>query len=158
MNASRAYPLIVELELWLPPLSDSAPLEGKELAARCQRETGLPSDVVLGLNFVPDEQDVEQLKRAVEANEVKPEDFQSFCERRGLQPTPEDTRSAAEFLAFTRGQSLAWLHLPAEPSGLAMARTIVRWAHENNMRVHDGASTYELLSEEQVYERWQCAA
>jgi hypothetical protein len=158
MNARCARPLIVELELWLPPLSDRAPLEGKELAARCQRETGLPSDVVLGLSFVPDELYVEQLKRAIETNEVKAGDFQDFCERRGLLPTPENTRSAAEFLAFTRGQSLAWLHLPAEPSGLAMAKTIVRWAHENNLQVHDGASTYELLSEGQVYERWQSAA
>ena len=158
MNTSRAYPLIVELELWLPPLSDHAPLEGKELAARCQRETGQPSDVVLGLNFVPDEQDVEQLKRALELEEVKPEDFQNFCERRGLRPTPEDPRSAAEFLVFIRGQSLAWLHFPAEPTGLAMAQTITRWANENNMQVHDGAGTYELLSEEQVYERWQSAA
>ena len=158
MNTSRAYPLIVELELCLPPLSDRAPLEGKQLAARCQRETGLSSDVVLGLNFVPDEQDVEQLKRALETEEVKSEDFHSFCETRGLRPNPEDTRSAAEFPVFARGQRLAWLHLPAEPSGLAMAKTIVRWAHDNNMEVHDEASTYELLSEEQIYGRWQSAA
>lgn len=158
MNTNRACPPIVELELWLPPQSDRAPLDGKELAARCLRETGLPSDVVLGLNFVPDEQDVEQLKRAVETNEVKPEDFQSFCKGRGLRPNPEDMKSAAEFLVFARGQSLAWLHLPAESSGLAMAKMIVSWARENNMQVHDSASTYELLSEEQVYGRWQSAA
>jgi hypothetical protein len=158
MKANRAYPLIVELELWLPPLSDRAPLEGKELAARCQRETGLPSDVVLGVDFVPDEQDVEQIKHAFEMEEVEPAAFQDFCERRGLPPTPDATRSAAEFLVFIRGQSLVWLHLPAEPSGLAMAKTLWRWAHTNNMQVHDGASTYELLSEEQVYGRWQSAA
>jgi hypothetical protein len=158
MNTTRAYPLIVELELWLPPFSDRAPLEGKELAARCQRETALSSDVVLGLNFVPDEQDVDQLKMAVEVGEVTLVDFKNFCERRGLRPSPEDTRSAAEFLVFMRGQPLAWLHLPAEPRGLAMARTITRWAHENDMQVHDGASTYEMLSEEQVYRRWQSAA
>jgi hypothetical protein len=150
--------LIVELELWLPPLSERAPLEGKELAARCQRETGLPPDVVLGLNFVPDVRDVEQLKRAIEMEEVKLENFQNFCERRSLRSSTEDTRSAAEFLVFVRGQSLAWLHLPAEPSGLAMAKTITRWAHENGMQVHDGSSTYELLTEEQVYGRWQSAA
>ena len=158
MNTSRVYPLIVELELWLPPLSDRVPLEGKELAARCQRETGLSADVVLGLNFVPDQQDVEQLGRAVELGEVKAEDFHYFCITRGLPPDQEDTRSAAEFLVFIRGQSLAWLHLPAEPVGLEMAKTITRWAHENDIQIHDGDSTYELLSEEQVYGRWQGAA
>ena len=158
MNTRRVYPLIVELELCLPPLSDRAPLEGKELAARCQSETGLAPDVVLGLNFVPDELDVSQLKRAFETEEVKPEEFHSFCEKRGLRPNPEDPRAAAEFLAFSRGQKVAWLHLPAEPAGLAMAKTIVRWARANKMDVHDGASTYELLSEAQIYGRWQSAA
>ena len=158
MNTSRSLPLIVELDLCLPPRSDRAPLDGKQLSARCQRETGLSSDVVLGLNFVPDEQDVEQLKRTHETEEVKPEDFQSFCLTRGLRPNPEDTRTAGEFLAFARGQRLAWPHLPAERPGLAMAKTIVRWAHENGLEVHDGASTYELLSDEQIYGRWQSAA
>lgn len=157
MNANPAYPPIVELELWLPPLSERAPLEGKEVATRCRQETGLPSDVVLGLNFVPDEQDVEQLKHAVDMEEVGPDDFQNFCERRGLQPTPEDKRSAAEFLAFVHGQALVWLHLPAESSGLAMAKTLTRWALKNDLQVRDGASTYELLSEEQVYALWQSA-
>jgi hypothetical protein len=158
MNTDRAYPLIVELELWLPPQSEGALLEGKEVAARCRQDAGLPSVVVLGLNFVPDEQDVEQLKRALDTEEVKPEEFQSFCEGRGLRSTPEDIRTAAEFLVFLQGQSLAWLHFPAEPSGLVMAKTLTRWAHENNMQVRDGASTYELLSEEQIYGLWQSAA
>jgi|APTNR8051073442_1049403.scaffolds.fasta_scaffold31474_3 hypothetical protein len=151
-------PLIVELELWLPPQSDQAPLEGKDVAARCQRETGLAPDVVLGLSFVPDEHDVGTLKRALEEGEVEADEFRSFCQNRGLPSDAEDTQSAAEFVAFTQGQPLAWLHLPAESGGLAMARKLTRWAHENNFQLRDGASTYELLSDAQIYSLWRGAA
>jgi hypothetical protein len=158
VNTRPIYPLIVELELCLAPRSIDAPLEGKDVAARCQQETGLSRDVVLGLSFVPEQYDVEELKRAVEATEVRLEDFQAFCKRRGLPSDPQNTRSAAEFLAFAQGQRLAWLHLPAESAGLEMARTLTRWAADNGMQIRDGSSTYELLSDEQVYQRWAGAA
>jgi len=158
VNTSAAHPLIVELELWLPPQSDRAPLDGKGLAARCRHETGLSSDVVLGLSFVPNEQDVAEVKRAIEAGEIQAEAFQRFLKKRGLPSHTETERSAAEFLAFVRGQPLAWLHLPAESPGLAMAQALTEWARKNNLQVHDGARTYEQLADSQVYALWQRAA
>ena len=152
------YPLIVELELWLPAGSPLAPLEGKEVAARCQRETGLAPDVVLGLNFASDEQDVHELERDLAGGAVRLEGFRGFCRLRGISTDALDARSAAEFLVFAKGQPLAWLHLPAESHGLAMAKSLTKWARENNMQLRDGGNTNDLLSEAQVYALWQSAA
>ena len=151
-------PLIVELELWLPPRCEQAPLEGKDVADRCQHETGLAPDVVLGLSFVPDEHDVGALRRAIEQGEVKLEEFRRFCLGRGLPFEAENARSAAEFVAFTQGQPLAWLHLPAESAGLDMAKVLTQWAHKSGYELRDGSSTFELLSDSQVYALWHDAA
>ena len=36
-----------------------------------------------------------------------------------------------------------------------MARALVTWAADNGLDIHDGASTYERLSEEQIYALWK---
>ncbi len=158
MTTNTTPALIVELELWSPPGSESLAKEGKDVAARCQQESGLPTDVVLGLNFVPDEQDVETLRARLEAGEVHANDFLSFCAQRGLPTSPEHARSAAEYLVYIQGQPLAWLHVPAERSGFLMAQTLVKWARQNGLELRDGGYTNELLSEAQVYANWQGAA
>ena len=150
--------LIVELELWTRPWRHDSPLEGKDVAARCREETGLPADVVLGLSFVADEQDVEELARDLSNGDVELTDFERFCQERQLAADPTVPRSAAEFLASNRGQAVAWLHLPAELAGLEMARTLASWARNNDMRVHDGADTFEPLRDEQVHSLWHGAA
>jgi len=147
-------PLVVELELWSLPRSARTPFDGKTVAERCRLETGMSPRVVLGLNFVPGAEDVQSLDGALATGEFRQEDFMAFCTERGLEPDPRHEQSAAEFLAFTQGQALAWVHLPAEEAGLTMARTLIAWAHQNEMQLRDGASTYEPLSEDQVYAYW----
>jgi hypothetical protein len=148
-------PLVVELELWSQPRSAGTPYDGKAIAERCRSETGLGSTVVLGLNFVPDAIDVENLRASLSAGELTREDFLEFCAGRRLEPDVRNERSASEFLAFANGQALAWLHLPAEETGLEMARTLVAWASRNTMQLRDGASTYEPLSKCHVFALWQ---
>jgi len=147
-------PQVVELELWSLPGSPRTPFDGKTVAERCQLETSMSPRVVLGLNFIPGAEDVQSLGASLATGELRQEDFMEFCTERGLEPDPHKEQSAAEFLAFSQGQALAWLHLPAEADGLTMARTLVTWARQNEMQLRDGASTYEPLSEDQVYAYW----
>ena len=149
------YPQIVELELWTLPHDAHTPLDGKGVAARCQRETGLPASVVLGLNFIPDATDVQSLRDSLNEDETLVAKFLKFCAIRGLEPISDNERSASEFLAFAEGQAVAWLHLPAEEPGLEMARTLVEWAARNAMQLRHGDGTYEQLEENQVYALWQ---
>lgn len=145
---------IVELELCSTPRVHKEPLDGKEVAERCKADTGLSDDIVLGLNLVPDELHVQDLRASLDNGDQTLDEFNSFCAQRGLEPSPSSERSAAEFLAYVEGQRLAWLHLPEEDEGLNMARALVAWAAANGMDIHDGASTYERLSEEQIYACW----
>lgn len=134
-------PPIVELELWSLPRSVQTPFDGKDVADRCRTETGLAATVVLGLNFIPDVLDVQNLRTALKSGEHAIEDFTAFCTERGLDPEPGNERSASEFLAFAEGQAIAWLHLPAEEAGLNMARTLVAWAAHNDMQLRDGEAS-----------------
>ena len=151
-------PLIIELELWTCPRRASAPLQGKEIAARCRQETRLPDDAVLGLNFVPSEHDVDELAREQTEGQFKWSEFESFCWTRGLAQELTNADSAAWYLAYMHGQAIAWLHMPAEPRGLSMAMTLLHWARENGMQLRDGSNTFEPLSEQQVHSLWQGAA
>jgi hypothetical protein len=141
---------IVELELWLPPHRPDAPLDGRDVAERCRSETGLAENVVLGLNFVPDLVDVENLRDAMKRGEFEEDELMAFFVARGLQPNQECERSAAEFLSYARGQPVAWLHLPAERSGVEMARTLASWARSNGLQLRDGESSADELSVAQV--------
>jgi hypothetical protein len=147
-------PQIVELELWSMPGTKKTPFNGKEVAKRCREETGLPETVVLGLNFLPDPIDVQDLLKSLNRNELRIEEFLAFCADRGLEPSTENERAAAEFLACAAGQAIAWLHLPADKSGLNMAQTLVLWAAQNRMQLRHGDGNYEVLGESQVYAFW----
>lgn len=146
---------IVELELCSKPRVPRELLDGHEVAERCRADTGLSHEVVLGLSLVPEELDVQNLQASLGSGEQALDEFNSFCAQRGLQPDLTSELSAAEFLAYVEGQALAWLHLPEEDEGLNMARALVAWAADNGMDIHDGASTYERLSEDQIYALWK---
>jgi len=103
------------------------PLDGKRVAQDCRSATGLAPEVVLGLNFVPDETDVQNLEFMFSGQELTREEFLEFCASRGLVPDPANLVSAARFVAFACGQPLAWLHFPAEAIGLLMARSVWAW-------------------------------
>lgn len=146
---------VIELELWSPPRMSAVALNGKEVAKRCRQETGLPEGVVLGLNSFPDPIDVQNLRDALSTGEARAAEFFEFCSEQGLEQNPENERSAYEYLGFAQGRPLAWLHIPAAETGLEMVRTIIGWASRNGFQLHDGARTYEPLTEAQVYALWQ---
>lgn len=130
-------------------------LDGKEVAKRRRRETGLPEGVVLGLNSFPDLIDVQNLRDALSTGETREAEFFEFCSQQGLEQTPESERSAYEYLGFAQGRSLAWLHIPAAETGLEMVQTIIGWVSRNGFQLHDGARTYAPLTGTQIYALWQ---
>jgi hypothetical protein len=124
---------IVELELWSRPRTSIAPQDGKAVAEACRNDTGLSQEVVLGLNFVPDKSDVENLQLALAAGEVTLHEFKRYCAKQQLEPAINSTSSAAAFLAYANGQPLAWCHFPAGPEGYPMARLTLQWAGSMNL-------------------------
>lgn len=149
---------VLELELWSPPSAGKPPSSGHALAARCCAELGLPETVVLGLSFVPEAIDVENLKAALLEGELDEEEFQSFCAQESLLNDPTHAESAARFLALSFGQPLAWLHFPHTPSGAAMCRRVVQWARTESLAVVEPSELYCLANEAAVSLWWPTGA
>lgn len=141
---------VVEIELWSTPRSTVIPVDGKEVAAVCREGAGLPPKIVAGLNFVPDEIDVVNLRHSISEGDVSQSEFELFCLSRGLRADSTDNMSAAYFLAFSDGQPLAWLHLPENAEGYQMATAILGWAESNGYVLRLGQSCPVLTASELV--------
>lgn len=144
---------IVDLELWTRPRSQAVPLEGACVAEACRAGTGLSSEVVLGLSFLPDRTDVENLRHAFSAGETTPEAFMNFCSQHALDEDFNSEPSAAKFLAYLWGQPLAWLHFPANSSGRQMAEAVSLWAEQAGFVVVAGQGE-PPLSQVEILARW----
>lgn len=129
---------VIELELWTVPGATPLPLDGKCVAARCRADTKLPEHVVLGLDFVPDRTDVHNLRASLGRQEFSMKDFENFCLAHQLASSSTDAMSASRFLAFVRGQPLAWLHVPAGAEGFKIARQLLRWAESEAYVLKEG--------------------
>lgn len=145
---------IVDLELWSLPLEAQMPLDGKLIAEECRASTGLPDDVVLGLDFMPDSTDVSNLEISISRGEVTSQAFQEFCAMHKLKHDRHDPRSACWFLACALGQPLAWLHFPAGIEGLGMAHQVFAWA-SNRKFILVPAQSEAPLSMDQLRRYWQ---
>lgn len=141
------------MELRSKPLSPAGVLEGKAVAERCRLSTGLSEDIVLGLSFVPDHTDVENLDLGLQSGEFSLSEFTGFCRLHELKPLPSDDLSAARFLAHVWGQPLAWLHLPDDGAGYAMAVKIFRWAESSGFLVTIGQGS-SPISESSLAAFW----
>lgn len=102
---------VIEIEIWSSPGGLLPPDYGKRLQEDFWAE-GIPRDVVLGLNSIPDETDSENLRLSLEAGELAESDFRVFCEQNKFAPDVADCRSAAAFLEYSFGRPLAWVHIP----------------------------------------------
>ena len=151
---SAALQKIVELELWSKPGAVAAPLDGKAVAHECRKHTGLPSEVVLGLNFVPDQTDSERFRLRLSNGESSVEQFQAYCAARDIPAQVGALSSVAEYLAHVEGQRLAWLHLPAEPAGLQQAEKVLRWAVVRGFKVVQAQRPEWPLAEESLRGLW----
>lgn len=145
---------IVDLELWSLPLEAQMPFDGKLIAEECRTSTGLPDDVVLGLNFIPDATDITNLEISISSGEVTTQAFQEFCAKNNLLHDRNDSLSAGRFLAYAFGQPLAWLHFPACAEGLVMARQIFAWASSRRFLVV-AAQGEASLSMDQLERYWK---
>ncbi len=141
---------VVDLKLWSQPRQFKRPRDGKTVAHECRTATGLSDDVVLGLNFIPDAIDIQNLDAELSAGEVNMNEFRQFCLQEHLSPDPQDKASAACFRAFRFGQPLAWLHFPAGPEGLPMAKQVLAWAQRGGYAITRGQSETSLAEGEIV--------
>lgn len=108
------------------------PLDGKAIAQACRVVTDVPDSIVLGLAFLPDDADVENVRMAMRDGECTHREFADFCAGQGLVPDVTDPFSAFRYSAYERGQLLAWLHFPETEAGLQMARKVLHWATASN--------------------------
>ncbi|WP_133001232.1 hypothetical protein [Luteimonas arsenica] len=145
---------IVDLELWSLPRTAASPLDGKYVAEECRVASGLPDDIVLGLNYVPSDTYVRNLASAFEDSASLAVQFSSFCQDRGLPTEKECPKSAAHFLAFWEGQPLAWLHFPSAPEGREMAIRVHEWAEKCGYAIRAGQGAPEL-SKIEIQAFWQ---
>lgn len=138
-------PLTLELELWSLPGFAIPPMDGHQTAAECQMALGLPSGIVLGLSNIPDKTDCENLLLAFDGGEVCQSDFLSFCADLSLPQDIQNPESAAHFLSYSFGKSLAWLHIPATSEGALQAASIINWASKVSLCVVERTELYCLL-------------
>jgi hypothetical protein len=124
---------VQEYEAWSSPgmlLSDDY---GKELAIQLHSK-GIPNDVFLGLNNIPDHTDIENLRLALLDGDVTNEDFIEFCVKNNLTPEITDANSSCKFLEFSFARPLAWIHIP-ENSDTILLGYIICLLEKENIRV-----------------------
>lgn len=104
---------IRELEAWSTPGKLLSASYGKDLAQELWN-LGVPREVYLGLNAIPDQTDIVNLRLAIEAGELAADDFKGFCSTHSLPPSLDSADSACGFLEYSLGRRLAWIHLPED--------------------------------------------
>lgn len=144
---------VVDLELWSPPKRVVVPMDGKAVAEKCRAATHLPEEAILGLSFLSDETDIQNLAIMLANGESSKHEFEEFCASQALPADPRNATSAAHFLAFTEGQALAWLHFPSSAVGQDMATSVSKWAASEGFVIRDGQGD-PVLSETEIYALW----
>jgi hypothetical protein len=135
---------ILELELWSAPGKLLPSNMGKDLKRKFLSETGIDSNVFLGLSSVPGDVDVTNLRSALNAGELTYDDFSQFCSRFHFCVDVGNVESASRFLDYSNGMMVAWIHVPDEVGKADETRSIVNrimlWANENGfiLRNPDG--------------------
>ncbi|MBK1616693.1 hypothetical protein CKO44_24955 [Rubrivivax gelatinosus] len=113
----------------------------------------MPEDVVLGLNFVPDETDGQVLAAKFAKGDSSARQFEEFCLNQELPVDSGHAKSAAHFLAFTEGQPLTWLHFPASQEGQGMAASVYEWATTAGHIIRRGQGE-RALTETEIRALW----
>lgn len=133
---------VYELEAWSPPGLQLDLEFGKTVLAPEMWEAGIPDDVFLGLSEIPDAVDCENLRRDIEAEVTSLEHFAEFCTSRGLPNSTQDPLAAARFLEYLHGRALAWVHIPDDDVGKALAAKIDRLLSSKGFRLRDPHAKY----------------
>lgn len=136
---------IFELEMWSRPNTCLPSGLGKDLKQTLDSILELDESIFLGLNFVPDKTDSENLLLALNNRELDLGDFHAFCKAWQLAPSTGNYESAARFLEFQYGRPLAWLHLPHDQRGLVALNKLLAWAVENGYTIQSPDLCYCLL-------------
>ncbi len=125
-----------ELEAWSAPGYLLPPEYGKSLQVEVW-DAGIPRDVFLELNFIPDETDSINLRQAISAGEYKHDEFRSFCELNGLIADLSIAESAAKFIEYSAGRPLAWIHLPESGNPLLLPKIVALMKTKGHLVVDD---------------------
>lgn len=142
---------VVDLELWSPP--GTSLLDGKAVAEACRSATAAPPEIILGLNFVPEEADTKSLVLSFAEDPQLALTFQNFCHEQGLSSEWTNVEAAARFMVFIEGQPLAWLHFRTDPSGKGLALSVCRWATDSGYVIRSGQGE-RSLSESAIHALW----
>lgn len=110
MSSSRR---VRELEAWSTPGKLLSANYGKDLAQELWN-LGIPRDVYLGLDDIPDQTDIENLRLAIEAGDLAVEAFKNFCKAHSLPPSLVSAESSCKFLEYSLGRRIAWIHVPQD--------------------------------------------
>lgn len=100
-----------EYEAWSRPGQLLPSDYGKNLQSEFWN-LGIPTDVFLGLDSIPDRTDSEGLRIAIERGEFSKQDFGKFCAGHSLPDDLNCAESACRFLEISLGRCLAWIHIP----------------------------------------------
>lgn len=103
-----------ELEVWGYPGNKLSIEEIDRLVAKIGDELNFSKVVLIPYHSIPDETDVENLSICLSEGELTLDALVRFCNRENLAVDVQDIKTASEFLTYSFGQKLAWLHLPAE--------------------------------------------
>lgn len=127
-----------ELEAWSTPGKLLSSNYGKDLAQEFW-SLGVSRNVYLGLDDIPDQTDIENLRLAIEAGELAVEDFKRFCKAYSLPPNLESAESSCKFLEYSLGRRLAWIHLP-QGSNSQMLQDLISMLRDRGHLVVDPES------------------
>jgi len=89
---------IIELELWSKPENNLPKELGRQLACEVSKELQLEKDIVLGISFIPDGTDVENLKIGLSENELTISSFNRYCKAKKISNNINNQESASLFL------------------------------------------------------------
>ncbi|MGP4846339.1 hypothetical protein ACTXGQ_19620 [Marinobacter sp. 1Y8] len=145
---------IVELEMWSSPGACLPAEFGKEFKVNIDSALELDDSIFLGLSFVPEKIDSENLSLSFRLGELAVEDFEVFCRFRGFEPNLQNHESAARFLEFEYGRPVAWLHLPYNNRGIRILNKLMSWAVKNGFSIQNPDLCYCLLPASPVPAEW----
>ena len=136
---------IIELEICSQPGENIDAESGKDLELLLISELGLNEDMVIGLSFFPEKAHVDNLLIAINEGELNVDAFSSYCRSHNLNTSIHDKRSAAYYLEYEYGRTLAWLHIPNNENSISILEKILLWCMQHKYNVQNGDDLYCLL-------------
>lgn len=135
---------VCELELWSKPNANLPEDVGLSLVKKAIIELELDK-IIVGLSFLPDSTDVENLKICLAEKELDIFQFKSYCSKNNLSNDLNNAESAALFLEYEYGRPLAWIHIPTDVCLEETIQKIKNWAKKSDSIIIEPEDFYCLI-------------